>query len=115
MSKYHKYAPDRSKLVVLSYVDDFVYCYTSEELGNWFMDTSANILYMNFLGYPHWVTSISISQLRDHSILVYQARYATYVVAKYLDTATIKENSKSHKTTLPYDIILTKEDDYTSD
>ena len=33
MSIYYKYAPDGSKLFVLSYVDDCVYCYTSEELG----------------------------------------------------------------------------------
>ena len=33
MSIYYTYAPDESKLVVLSYVDDCVYWYTSEELG----------------------------------------------------------------------------------
>ena len=44
-----------------------------------------------------------------------QDRYATYVVAKYLDTSTIKESSKFHKTTLPHYIIFTKEDASTSD
>ena len=50
-----------------------------------------------------------ISQLKDHYISVYQARYATFVVAEYLETATIKENSKFHKTTLTNDMMLTKE------
>ena len=58
---------------------------------------------------------ISILQLKDRYISVDKARYATYVVAKCLDTATIKENSKFHKTTLPHDMIFTKEDYSTSD
>ena len=33
MSIYFKYAPDGSKIVVLSYVDDCVYWYTNEDLG----------------------------------------------------------------------------------
>ena len=41
--------------------------------------------------------------------------YDTSVVEKYLATSTIKENSKFYKTTLPNDIILTKEDYYTND
>ena len=44
-----------------------------------------------------------------------QNRYDTAVVSKYLDTATISENSKLHKTTLPCDMIFTKEDASTSD
>ena len=59
--------------------------------------------------------SISISQHKDHSISVDQGIYSTSVAAKYLDTAKRKENSKFHKTTLPRDMIFTKEDDYTSD
>ena len=43
-----------------------------------------------------------------------QYRYATSAVAKYLDTVTIKENPKFHKTTFPHDIIFTKEDHSTS-
>ena len=58
--------------------------------------------------------SIRILQLKYHSILVDQACYDTSVVAKYLDTATIKDNSKFHKTTLPHDIIFTKADASTS-
>ena len=33
MSIYYKYAPYASKIVVLYYVDDCVYCYTYEDLG----------------------------------------------------------------------------------
>ena len=56
-----------------------------------------------------------ISQLNDHYIIVDQARYAPSVVEKYLDTATIKQNSKFHKTTLLPSMIFTKEDASTSD
>ena len=59
--------------------------------------------------------SIRISQLKDHSISVDQARYATSIVAKYLDTATVKVSTKCYKTTFPADIIFTKEDTSTSD
>ena len=34
ISIYYKYAPDGSKIVVLSYVDDCVYWYTNEYIGN---------------------------------------------------------------------------------
>ena len=44
-----------------------------------------------------------------------QARYATSIVAKYLDTATFKVSNKFYKTTLPADTIFTKEDFSTSD
>ena len=70
---------------------------------------------MNFLGYAHWFTSIRISQLKDHSISVEQARYATSIVAKYLDTTTVKVSNKVYKTTLTADMIFTKEDVSTSD
>ena len=52
--------------------------------------------------------SIRISQLKDHSISVDQARYATSIVAKYLDTDTVKVSNKFYKTTLPADMIFTK-------
>ena len=70
---------------------------------------------MNFLGYAHWFISIRISQVRDHSISVDQARYATYIVEKYLDTATVKVSTKFYNTTFLSDIIFTKEDISTSD
>ena len=44
-----------------------------------------------------------------------QARYATSIVAKYLDTATVKVSKKFYNTTLPYDMIFTKEYVSTSD
>ena len=53
--------------------------------------------------------------MRDHSISVDQARYANYIVVKYLDTATVKASKKFYKTTLSADTIFTKEDVSTSD
>ena len=44
-----------------------------------------------------------------------QARYATSIFAKYLDTTTVKVSNKFYKTTLPADVIFTKEDVSTSD
>ena len=72
-------------------------------------------IHVNFLGYAHWFMSIRISQMKDHSISVDQARYATYIVAKYLDTATVKASTKFYKNTLPSDMIFTKDDTSTSD
>ena len=108
MSIYYKYAPDGSKIVVLYYVNDCVYWYTNEDLGKWFVDTLGKIIHVNFLGYAHWFLSIIISQLEDHSISVDQTRYATSVVAKYLDTATVKVSTKFYKTTFTSDMIFTK-------
>ena len=105
----YKYAPDGSKIVVLSYIDDFVYWYTNEDIGKWFVDTLGNIFHVKFLGYAHWFMSIRISQLKDPSIYVNQDRYATFIVAKYLYTSTVKVIKKFYKTTLPADMIFTKE------
>ena len=112
---YYKYALDGYKNVVLSYVGDCVYWYTNEDLGKWFVDTLGKRLHVNFLGYSHWFISIGISQLKDHSIFVDQDRYATSIVAKYLDTATVKLSNNFYNTTLPSDMIFTKEDVSTSD
>ena len=59
--------------------------------------------------------SIKIYELRDNSISVYQARYATSIVVKYLDTAIVKVSKQFYDTTLPADMIFTKEDVFTSD
>ena len=59
--------------------------------------------------------SIRISQLKDYFISVDQARYATSIIAKQLDTATVKVSNKFYKTALPADIIFTKEYVSTSD
>ena len=77
ISIYYKYAPDGSKIVVLSYVDDCVYWYKNEYLGKWFVDTLGKIFHVNFLGFAHWFMSIRISQLKDHFISMDQSRYAT--------------------------------------
>ena len=67
---------------------------------------------MDFWGYAHWFMSIRISQLKDHSISVDQARYATSIVEKYLETAIVKESTKFYKTTLPADIIYSQKNMY---
>ena len=90
MSIYYKYAPDGSKIVVLSYIDDCVYWYTNEDIKKQIVDNLGKRSHVNFLRYPHWFMSIRIYRLKDHSISVDQARYATSIVAKYLDTATVK-------------------------
>ena len=53
--------------------------------------------------------------MKDHSSSVDQARCATSTVAKYLDTATVKASKTIYKTTLPADMIFTKEYLSTSD
>ena len=63
---------------MLSYVDECVYWYTSEELGKWFVVTLGNRVHVNFIAYVHWFMYIDISQLKDRSISVYQAGYDTY-------------------------------------
>ena len=90
ISIYYKYEPGGTNIVVLSYVDDCVYWYTSEALGKWFVDTLGKRLHLNFLGYAHQSMSIRVSQVKYNSISVDQARYATSIVSKYLDTATVK-------------------------
>ena len=70
---------------------------------------------MNLLGYAHWFMSIRMYQLKDHSISVDQTRYATSVVAKYLDNATVKVSKTFYKTKFPADMIFIKEDLSTSD
>ena len=79
------------------------------------MDILGKIFHVNFLGYAHWFMSIRIYQMKDHFISVDQARYATSIVTKYLDTANVKVSTKFYKTTLPAGMIFTKEDVSTSD
>ena len=99
----------------MSYVDDCVYWYKNEDIGKWFVDKLGKIFHVKFLGYAHWFMSIRISQMKDHSIFVDQAIYATSIVEKYLDTATVKVSKKFYNTKLPSDMIFTKEDVSTSD
>ena len=70
---------------------------------------------MNILGYAHWFMSICISQLKDHYISVYQARYDTSFVERYPDTLTIKYHSKFNNINLTHDMIFNREDTYTGD
>ena len=53
--------------------------------------------------------------MKDHSISVDQSIYATSIVAKYLDTATVKVRKKFYNTILKADMIFTKKDVSTSD
>ena len=53
--------------------------------------------------------------MKDNFISVDQARYATSIVAKYLDTATVKVSKRFYKTTFPAGMIFTKEYISTSD
>ena len=76
MSIYYKYAPYGTKIVVLSYVDDYIYWYNFEALGKKIVDTLGKRFHVNFFGYAHWFMSIIISQMKDHYISVDQARYA---------------------------------------
>ena len=78
------------------------------------MDILWKRFHANFLGYAHWFMSIRIYHIRDSSISVYQARYATSIVEKCLDTATVKASTKFYNTTFPFDIIFTKGDTSTS-
>ena len=112
---YYKYAPDGSKIVVISYVDDCVYWYTNKDLGKLFVDTLGKRFHVNSLGFAHWFMSIRISQLKCHFISLDQARYAISIVGKYLHTSTVKVSNKFYKTTLTADMIFTKEDVSTSD
>ena len=53
--------------------------------------------------------------MKDHYISVDQARYATSIVAKYLNTATVKVSTKFYRTTFSAYMLFTKEDVSTSD
>ena len=41
-----------------------------EALGNVSVDTLGKRFHVNFLGYSHWLMSIVISQMKDHSVSV---------------------------------------------
>ena len=53
--------------------------------------------------------------MKNHSISVDKARYATSIVAKYLNTAAVKASTEFYKTTMTSDMIFTKAGAYTSD
>ena len=91
MSIYYNYALDRSKIVVLCYVDDCVYWYTYEALGKGFVGTLGKILHVKFLGYAHWFMSIRIYQMNYHSISVDQDIYATSIVGKTMILSQLRQ------------------------
>ena len=53
--------------------------------GKLFVDLLGKIFHANLLAYEHLLMLIRMMQMRDHSISVDQARYATSIVAKYLN------------------------------
>ena len=53
--------------------------------------------------------------MKDHSISVDKAIYATSIVDKYLDNATVNTSKKFYNTTLASDTIFTRADSSTSD
>ena len=111
---YYKYAPNGKMLLYLKLMN-FLYWYTSEALGKWYVYTIVKIYHVNFLTFAHWFMSIRISQINYHSISVDQARYDTSTVAKYLNTSMVKKSTKFFQTTLPYDMIFINDDVSTSD
>ena len=60
MSIYYDYALYGTRIVVLFYVDDCVYWYTSEARRKWFVDNLGKRFDVKFLGYAHWFMSIRI-------------------------------------------------------
>ena len=56
-----------------------------------------------------------VGHVCDTGLPRFQHIYATSIVAKYLDTVTVKVSKTFYKTTLPADIIFKKEDVSTSD
>ena len=53
--------------------------------------------------------------MKDLSISVDQDRYATSIVAKYLDTAIVKASTQFYNTTWQSDMIFIKDDTSNSD
>ena len=53
----YKYTPDGTRIVVLYDVDDCVYWYTSEALGECFVDDLGKRFHVNLLEYAHNVRS----------------------------------------------------------
>ena len=78
------------------------------------METLEKVFHVNFLVYAHRFMLTIIYQMKDHYIYVYQARYATSIVAKYLDNSIVKTSTKFYKTTFSSDMIFTKADAYNS-
>ena len=97
------------------FFNDCVYWYTSEALGKWFVYTIVKRFPVKFLVYAHWFISTIIFQMKDHSVSVDQARYATSIADKYVDTVAVKTCKKFYKSTFPSDMIFTKADASTSD
>ena len=53
--------------------------------------------------------------MTEHSISLYQAKYTTSIVEKYMDNYTVKTSKTFYKTTFPSYMIFTKDDASNSD
>ena len=58
MTLYYKYVPYETKNVVLIYVDNCVYWYTSEAIVKWFVENLERRFHVNLLGFSHWFIPI---------------------------------------------------------
>ena len=108
ISVNYKYSPDRSKLVQWYYADYCVYWYKYELLGKCFVVTLVNIFHVKFLGYSHFLFPFEYHNLENILFQWIKIDMLYILLQKYLDTFTIKENSKFHNTDFPHDMIFTK-------
>ena len=79
------------------------------------MDTLGKRFHVDFLVCAHRFMSIRVYQIKDHSISVDQAKYATSIFEKHFNNATVNSSTKFYKTTFPADMIFTKDDTYIID
>ena len=107
MSIYYNYAPDEK----ISYL---ILIIVSIDIHLRLLENVLWTLHVDFLGFSHWFIDIMILQMKGHSVLLYQSRYATYIVSKYMDTTKLNTSTQFYKTTLPSDMIFTKDDVSTS-
>ena len=79
------------------------------------MDALGKKFHLKLLVYAHWFMSIRIYHVMGHYISLDEARCDTSIVAKYLDTVTVKASTKCYNITFPSNMLFTKADASTSD
>ena len=89
---YYNYASYVNKVGVLYYFDGCIYWYKSGSLGKWFVDTIEKISHVNLLIFSYWFISIRIPQMKYDYISGDQSKYDTSIVARYIDTDTVKKS-----------------------
>ena len=106
---------DGSVIYLLDYIDDLLYYGTSEK---WFHDFEKQLLArfdLKVLGQAHWCLACRISQLANYDIVLDQSRYYLLLMKRYLDKAGCANNVKKHTMLLPLDVVLTSDDNSTTD